>query len=62
MTQTKNVMGHVRTCSGTNTKEGKSVFFLAALWNYGLSEDHPYRNKLATIRKGTIIHKKKNLK
>ena len=35
---------------------------LAALWNYGLSEDHPYRNKLVTIRKGTIIRKKKDLK
>lgn len=35
---------------------------LAALWNYGLAEDYPYRNKFVTIRKGTIIRKKKNLK
>lgn len=35
---------------------------LASLWSYGLSEDHPYQNKLVTIRKGTVIRKKMNLK
>ena len=33
---------------------------LAALWNYGVTEDHPYRNKLVTIRRGIVYRKKKS--
>lgn len=32
----------------------------ASLRNYGLSDEHPYKNSMCTIRKGVLLSKKGN--
>lgn len=32
------------------------------LWSFGITQEHPYRNKVCTIYKGEVIRKKGNRK